>query len=288
MTIFVDREEWGAKPREQGDTSITDHPSNTLHYVGGGWEWPWYHTSCDDKVRAIQADHMAPVSAGGRGWSDIAYNYLVCPHDYCFEGRGYDRRSSANGSVASNFASFAICALWGTNSADDPLPNGLKDAYLYTIALLQAKGGATDVIKGHRDWKQTDCPGDQIYAWIKAGCPDPTPPLVFEDEKVNSGMALSQEATRQIAATMVAVLDQEVKDGQSLHELVQMFSAFNAENTRQNVDQAQTDIAQVDTDVDMILKDDFKLISDKVESLNGQYNTMSNNIQRIMTALNIT
>jgi hypothetical protein len=178
MTTFVTREEWGARPRKQGTISIVPHPSVTFHYVGGGWEYPWDHSSCDDKVRGIQADHM-----DNRDWSDIAYNYLVCPHDYVYEGRGYDRRSSANGYESANYQSFAVCALWGTASADDPLPDGLKRAYRYARQILIRQGGATDEVKGHRDWKETDCPGDQIYAWIKQGIPAPyVPPPVNEDD----------------------------------------------------------------------------------------------------------
>jgi hypothetical protein len=182
MTTFVSREDWGAKPRRLGTTSIVEHPSVTFHYVGGGWEYPWDHSSCDDKVRAIQADHMLAKSLGGRGWSDIAYNYLVCPHDYCYEGRGYDRRSSANGDDYSNNLSFAVCALWGTASADDPLPDGLKRAFHYARNILRSKGGATSAVNGHRDWKETDCPGNQIYAWIKAGIPLPYTPPPEEDD----------------------------------------------------------------------------------------------------------
>lgn len=265
--IFVSRAQWGARPRESGTTSIVDHPSTTFHYVGGGWEYPWSHSTCDDKVRGIQADHM-----DNRGWSDIAYNYLVCPHGYCYEGRGYDRRSSANGSNAANMASFAVCALWGTASADDPVTNEMKDAFLYAHALLRAKGGATAVIKGHRDWKSTDCPGTQIYAWIKAGCPDPTPNVVYEDAKVDAGMALSQEATRQIAATMVAVLDQEVKDGQSLHELVQVYSAFGAKHSDQLVDDTGQYAA---TATELVLKDDFASINTRLTNLENKYNDIS-------------
>lgn len=183
MTTLVPRSEWGARPRKPGTTAIIEHPLVTFHYVGGGWEYPWEHTVCDDKIRGIQADHM-----DNRDWSDIAYNYLVCPHDFVFEGRGYDRRSSANGSEVANNTSFAVCALWGTASADDPLPDGLKRAFMWARSYLMYKGGATSGIKGHRDWKSTDCPGDQIYAWIKLGCPLPvtTPPPVDEDDDMFS------------------------------------------------------------------------------------------------------
>lgn len=203
MTTFVPRAQWGARPRKSGTTSIVDHPSVTFHYVGGGWEYPWDHSSCDDKVRAIQADHM-----DNRGWSDIAYSYLVCPHDYVYEGRGYDRRSSANGSDAANYASFAVCALWGTASADDALPVGLLRAFHYARNLLIAKGGATAVVRGHRDWKDTDCPGVQIYAWIKLGIPLP----------------VQGEIDMTTDASVAALIKKACEPGEPIYQLVQKFT----------------------------------------------------------------
>lgn len=276
---LVTREEWGARPREQGSNNLVDHPSTTVHWEGGGWHWPWDHSTCAAKVRGMQDYHMDV-----RGWSDIAYNYVNCPHGYTFEGRGYGHQSSANGYVSANEASYATQAMWGSE-ADAKVPNALKDALLFSIAILR-NHGATSVVKGHRDWKQTDCPGDELYAWVKAGCPDPTPTVTYEDAKVDAGMALSQEATRQIATTMVAVLDQEVKDGQSLHELVQMFSAFNAENTRQNVDQAQADIAGTPASVDLVLKDDFATLKAQVNNIQEGLNTNNQVLTQILAKLN--
>ena len=256
MTTYVPRSEWGAKPRKSGTTSITDHPSITDHYVGGGWEYPWNHSSCDDKVRAIQADHMAPESQGGRGWSDIAYNELVCPHDYVYEGRGYDRRSSANGSDASNFASFAVCALWGTNSADDPLPDGLKRAFLYAHNLLRTKGGANHVVKGHRDWKSTSCPGDQIYAWIQAGCPSPdAPPEQPEDD-----MFTDQDRGR------LNWLYGQAIDGDGSPSVL-------------------TQVNRVAADVND-LEVGMKKINTDIERLSDQYATMQSTLTQILNTLN--
>lgn len=258
MTTLVTRAQWGARARKQGTTSIVAHPSITCHYVGGGWKFPWDHASCDDKVRGIQADHM-----DNRGWSDIAYNYLVCPHDYVYEGRGFDRRSSANGYEAANNASFAICALWGeTSENSSALPDGIKFAYLYAFDLLQDNGGATSVIKGHRDWKSTDCPGDQIYAWIKLGCPSPLTSILEDDEM------LSKEAQRQVATTVVACIEQECRDGQSIHELVQSYSAFNALHT----DQVE---AGTSGDVEFVLKDDFQNLEAKLNDVTGQLATLT-------------
>lgn len=272
MTTRVTRAEWGAQPRKAGTTEIIDHPSITFHYDGDGWKYPWDHSTCDDKVRGIQAYHMLPESQGGRGWSDIAYNEVVCPHDFSFEGRGWDRRSSANGNDATNAISFAICALWGTNSeASSKLPDGLKRAYMYARGLYIKNGGATTVIKGHRDWKSTDCPGDQIYAWIQAGCP--LPPTGEVDMTTDASVRQIVKEELKIAAAYPEGV---------LENLVQRYSAFGAENTRQNVDQAQEDIAGVDETVDLVLKDDFAGMNNKLNDLSGQVATLTDLVRQLI------
>lgn len=167
MTIqLVTRAQWGAQPREVGTTSIAPE-GVVIHWEGGGWSWPWPHSTCDDKVRAMQEDHMH----GTHNWSDIAYNYLACPHRYVFEGRGYDRRSSANGDSDVNYKYFAVQCMWGTKGGH--VPDDLKSAARDAIDYLRIHGHAGSKILGHRDTNETDCPGDELYAWVKLGAPRP-------------------------------------------------------------------------------------------------------------------
>lgn len=187
MTVLVTRKEWGARPRGSGTTSINPTEGVTVHYEGGGWGWPWAHSTCDDKVRAMQADHM-----DNRGWSDIAYNYLACPHNYLYEGRGYDRRSSANGNDHANAVSFAVQGIWGDKSGKPPAD--LLRAIRYGIDLLRRKGGASNKLHGHRDWKSTSCPGDYLYNWVRIGCPAPDDAVKPPTTEDALNMALSQDA----------------------------------------------------------------------------------------------
>lgn len=167
MTIkLITRAQWGARPRESGSTSIAPE-GVVIHYEGDGWKFPWDHSTCDDKVRNIQAYHMDV-----KGWSDIAYNYLACPHGYVFEGRGWDRRSSANGDTDVNYKYFAVQCMWGIR-AGAKVPNALKTAARDAIDLLRSHWPHATRLLGHRDTNQTDCPGDELYAWVKAGCPRP-------------------------------------------------------------------------------------------------------------------
>lgn len=157
---YVSRAGWGARaPR--GRTSLNNPQGCTFHYEGPRMgSFP--HSSCATKVRAIQNFHM-----DGRGWTDIAYNEVVCPHGVIFEGRGADIRSAANGTNAGNGASHAICALTGVGDAHPmELFIGLKAA---RQILMSAGTGARTWC--HRDWKSTSCPGDPIFNWQRAGMP---------------------------------------------------------------------------------------------------------------------
>lgn len=164
---LVSRAEWGARPPK------TQIPAIDSQVTTGHWEGPalWHgvigpHTSCAPMVRGIQAYHM-----DHNGWTDIAYNGVACPHGYVFEGRGPQRYPAANGTTVANRASAVICYLGGQG---DPFTAEGQQAMLDGAAWL-----GDPMLKGHRDWYNTACPGDVIYAWIGAGhapAPTPTPP----------------------------------------------------------------------------------------------------------------
>lgn len=118
------------------------------------------HSSCDDTVRGIQSYHM-----DANGWSDIAYNIVVCPHGYQYEGRGKGKGSAANGTTLANTDWYAICALCGEGDPQGPeLIRGLQDA-----AETCRSWGAADGSTGHRDHISTECPGDSLYGRVQAG-----------------------------------------------------------------------------------------------------------------------
>jgi hypothetical protein len=165
---FVSRAEWGARaPRST--TKLTTARGNTLH-----WEGPrmgtFEHSSCATKVRGIQAFHM-----NSRGWADIAYSSIICPHSYIFEGRWYGIRTAANGTNEGNGASYAHCYLGGSG---DPFDLPAKRGIVRVFDHFEGRGSGTGRW-AHRDWKATECPGNAQTAWLKGGMmldPAPAPP----------------------------------------------------------------------------------------------------------------
>jgi hypothetical protein len=111
----------------------------------------------------------------GQGWSDIAYNFLECPHGYTFEGRGINVINGANGTNSGNRSSHAICCLAGEGN---PFSNAEKIGFRDCVHHISEKAPAPKTCKGHRDHKATACPGDVRYKWVHDGMPVPNVPVI--------------------------------------------------------------------------------------------------------------
>lgn len=161
MAERVLRQDWNARLATGAMNVIGATPEGcTVH-----WEGPkmgdYPHDRCAGKVAGIQRFHQVI-----RGWSDIAYNEIVCPHGVRFEGRGYGIGSAANGSTPANKASYAICVMVGEG---DPCEQVVLEAVADAVADYRRFGKAGNVVKGHRDWIRTQCPGDFLYGHVQAG-----------------------------------------------------------------------------------------------------------------------
>lgn len=158
---FVSSHAWGANPSK--DATADSHPIGatkgvTLHWVGPG-VGPFEHGACAGKIQGIERHHEY-----GNGWGDIAYNLLVCPHGYVFEGRGANARSAANGGTQSNDDWYAVCYLGGEG---DGFTRAGRRGVVDAVKYLRERGDAGRAVNGHRDHKGTACPGDQVYRWLQ-------------------------------------------------------------------------------------------------------------------------
>lgn len=157
--MIVSRLDWNARD-QQGEGNKLGKPKGVAIH----WEGPKIgsreHSACPDLVRSIQDFHQRV-----RGWSDVAYNFMVCEHGYVFEGRGAYRGSAANGSTQANLDYHAICALVGQG---DPIPDlllqGIKEARQVCI-----DAGVGNEVVGHRDLFNTSCPGPDLYEHVQKG-----------------------------------------------------------------------------------------------------------------------
>ena len=159
--MYVSRAEWGAR-KSRG---ITWLPANQVsdivtHHSASAADIQHLHKHCFDRVRGIQNFHM-----DGRGWNDIAYNYLVCSHGAVFEGRGFGVMSAAT--LGANSHTYAVCVL-----GDDPrridITPACREGLVNAHRLIQKKAKKKFKYSGHRNWTSTECPGNELYSFIKS------------------------------------------------------------------------------------------------------------------------
>lgn len=158
-TKLIQRSEWNARTPDYV-TPFTAEFGGTCHWEGLGMP-DFSHGACASYVRGIQNYHM-----DAKGWSDIAYTAVVCPHGYVFEGRWIGRRTGANGTNIGNDSAYAVCFLGGEG---DPYTPAAHRAMHDTMTHLRLHGKAGPKVNCHRDWKSTACPGDVICGHVKAG-----------------------------------------------------------------------------------------------------------------------
>ena len=160
------RSSWGARRpksirRRMMSSRSSRHWNGPQVRVAG--KTTWDHDKCPALIRGIQNFHM-----DSRGWNDIAYNFIVCPHDEVYEGRGFDVTNGANGTNSGNMSSHAIMWLSGQGNS---FTDGEKSGFRKAVQLVSERTTAPAKAMSHRDHKPTECPGDERYNWIKSGMP---------------------------------------------------------------------------------------------------------------------
>lgn len=159
--VITPRSAWNAKPAKRTFKWEGPHRFVAIHCTDTPSDAQARRTGHHKAVRNIQSFHMN-AKPRGRGWSDIAYNFLVTQDGEVIEGRGWDRRGGANGFGATNKVDVSISAI--INPSEKPSKKML-DALTEFIAAAQARGW-TSGVRGHRDFTGKDCPGDKLFNWI--------------------------------------------------------------------------------------------------------------------------
>lgn len=158
---YISRSGWGAKPPAGRPTILLASRVDAVvyHYTAAGSDEQADHKNCAGRVRGVQAFHQ-----NTRGWNDIAYNYLVCKHGCIFEGRGIENKSAATG--ADNSHTLAVCFLGDDTAGRDDVTAAGRQALVEITRWIRQRRPAATGLKGHRDYMQTSCPGDELYTYI--------------------------------------------------------------------------------------------------------------------------
>ncbi|QIN30106.1 N-acetylmuramoyl-L-alanine amidase [Brevibacterium luteolum] len=163
------RKAWGAaKPKSAPDTTAKVQAA-VVHHTGGSNDYKAEDVPAI--LRGIQHYHQQ-----GRGWDDIGYNMLADKYGRLWEGRGGGLKKNPVGAhvVGYNQGSFGISVIgsYGTSAPPQATLDAVDHAIAWKLALsgvdaggkTTLKGTKVNVVSGHRDLGQTDCPGDAFYA----------------------------------------------------------------------------------------------------------------------------
>lgn len=170
MSIFdYTRADWNArKPYPRPHTYVGAAAKDTLtwHWAGNPTHLSEVsnHQSCLNLIKAWQNYHMDV-----KGWRDLGYHILICPHGYIIEGcQGLD--TSAAHAYRENTRAYGVQFMRGTGEKTNALMRSAADR---VEDFLDKHAGRSLIEKGHRDmrYSSTSCPGDEIEAMVKGGHP---------------------------------------------------------------------------------------------------------------------
>ncbi|MFW5719934.1 MAG: N-acetylmuramoyl-L-alanine amidase [Candidatus Dojkabacteria bacterium] len=131
----------------------------------------------DSEVRSIWNYHARILA-----WTDIGYNYLIDPNGVIYEGRNGGEGVVAGHTYAHNRGTVGISLLGNFTSSD--ISSSARESLQSLVGMLLARYNldpeevVTDIkgemdpnyqhiknprISGHRDWMETECPGQILY-----------------------------------------------------------------------------------------------------------------------------
>ncbi|KAK7793877.1 hypothetical protein R5R35_014156 [Gryllus longicercus] len=157
---LVGRAAWGAAPPRQVERQEGPALLAVVHhtYVPGACN---SSAACEAAMRAMQRYHQEE-----RGWNDIGYNFVVGGDGRVYEGRGW-------GVVGAHALHYNLRSVGVSLIGDyvEAAPPAHMTALAQRLLACGARRGALAAdysLLGHRQVRNTQCPGDAFYAQLSA------------------------------------------------------------------------------------------------------------------------
>ncbi|XP_072934416.1 peptidoglycan-recognition protein LB-like [Epargyreus clarus] len=155
---FVSREEWGARPPTSVINLNLPVPYVIIHhtYIPGAC---FSVEQCSASMRAMQNNHQLTQQ-----WEDIGYNFAVGSDGVVYEGRGWEAVGAHAFGYNSRSIGIALIGDWVS-----VLPPAIQ---METTKRLIEEGLRLGYISenydliGHRQVRNTDCPGQALFEEI--------------------------------------------------------------------------------------------------------------------------
>lgn len=152
------RSQWGWVPITQG---IAEHTIIRITIHHGGVDFP------DDKNVVSYLRALQSWGRSDKHWIDIPYHFMIDRQGRIYEARPINFPGDTN--TTYDPAGHALIAVMG-NYENQSLSQVQLDALIAMTAFL---AGEYDVpierIRGHKDYADTTCPGEDIYRYLLDG-----------------------------------------------------------------------------------------------------------------------
>jgi N-acetylmuramoyl-L-alanine amidase len=166
---IVTRDEWGARPPTQ-----VENMTNPVSYVVIHHSYiPAACYSKEDCIKAMQ--WMQDYHQFNHSWNDIGYSFAAGSDNRIYIGRGWSAVGAHAPGYNNRSIGFCVIGDWG----EDVPPEGQLSAVKQMIKKGIREGYIQENYKliGHRQVRDTECPGDALYKEIQTWsqwAPDPT------------------------------------------------------------------------------------------------------------------
>lgn len=148
---------WGPSPAANG----TPRQGLVIHYDSSNMRLDTKpHSECIAYWKRTRNFHTGPQ----RGWADIGYSFMACPHDYILEGRGLNKQQAAQ--PGGNATHYSVTLAGGPS---DPVTAGSINAVRRLRQWLMSTQNINGRVLGHRDFSSTSCPGQTAYNLVRNG-----------------------------------------------------------------------------------------------------------------------
>ncbi|MCP4093129.1 MAG: N-acetylmuramoyl-L-alanine amidase [Planctomycetes bacterium] len=169
VNLDLTRSQWGAAPMRSNWDRMTTPYRIAVHHTAEPMTGTSVNASAAE-VRNVQSTHMKD-----RGFADIGYHYMIDRAGRVIEGRAMTAQG-AHASGSNNVGNIGICLLGNFSSQPDrgssyataqrPTSEQLVCLDKLLGQLREVHGIPANKVQGHRELKDTECPGDELARWI--------------------------------------------------------------------------------------------------------------------------
>ncbi|XP_062892040.1 N-acetylmuramoyl-L-alanine amidase-like [Mobula hypostoma] len=154
---------WAAKPY-RGEPKMLELPLRFvfIHHTFGPSQPCMTFRDCAADMRSMQRFHQ-----DDRQWDDIGYSFVAGSDGYLYEGRGWHWVGAHT--KGQNFKGYGVSFIGNyTSTLPDQASLQLVKESFTKCAVAGKKLVGDYVIQGHRQYRETTCPGEALYNEIRS------------------------------------------------------------------------------------------------------------------------